>query len=237
MKNASILIVEADSPKNDSLTEKLLQAGCKTIECTPSHQAAKRYYLYHEPDVVIIALSPKDPTKGIEFARFIRNQLNPSPFLFLVSSPDRSQIERAKVTLPAGFLFKPLDDELLYANIGLTIHRHTQKRFVHSPNTNESDANWSFPVSQILYLEADHVYVRVYTAEGKSILQRRSLSNMLDQLPNNRFIQTHRSFAVNIERLSHWDKQYVYVRDKAVPVSRGRRKQVMAALGQVAGRA
>ena len=62
------------------------------------------------------------------------------------------------------------------------------------------------------------------------VIQRSSLKDLLGQLPPDQFIQTHRSFAINIKRVSHWDTEYIYFNDKEIPVSRNRRKEVFSLL-------
>jgi len=62
------------------------------------------------------------------------------------------------------------------------------------------------------------------------VVQRATLKEMIDQLPEGQFVQTHRSYAVNISQVSSWDQDYLYVQEYKVPMSRGRRREVLALL-------
>jgi DNA-binding LytR/AlgR family response regulator len=233
MRNTRILIAERDAVIAKQLQKILHRWGCGSVVQTTDPQQFRELFMQFQPDIALISLSSRQADTGVAIARFISKQSPAKPFIYLIDQPDRHQIEKAKSTLPSGFLYKPIDTELLYANISLALHRHHILQRSLQPPDKAKPRNFQVgPSDNILYLEADHVYVRVYTMNGNCVLHRRSLSDMLKQLPGHRFIQTHRSYAVNIEQLSHWDKQFVYVRNRAVPMSRSRRKAVMAALGK-----
>jgi DNA-binding LytR/AlgR family response regulator len=53
------------------------------------------------------------------------------------------------------------------------------------------------------------------------------MKELLGHLPSKQFIQTHRSFAININEVSHWDIDNVYFGNRAVLISRSRKKAVL----------
>jgi len=59
-------------------------------------------------------------------------------------------------------------------------------------------------------------------------VQRGSLKEVLELLPSEKFIQTHRSFVVNIEAINYRDNQQLLIQDTAIPMSRNRRKEVIS---------
>ena len=67
--------------------------------------------------------------------------------------------------------------------------------------------NYSLPYSEILFLEADHIYVKVHTKSYGPIIQRNSLKELLELLPKDKFLQTHRSYIVNLEMVTSWDNE------------------------------
>lgn len=77
-------------------------------------------------------------------------------------------------------------------------------------------------INSIIYIEANHVYVNIVTLDGKKLMYRGSLKEFLSKLPPNQFIQTHRSFVVNLQYVSAWNRQEVLVGDQSIPVSRNR---------------
>lgn len=70
------------------------------------------------------------------------------------------------------------------------------------------------PVAAISFLEAQDDYVSIKT-EGKSYLKQTTLSALAEQLDPNRFIRIHRSFILNIERLSRIEP---YAKDSRVAI-------------------
>ncbi|MCB0632601.1 MAG: response regulator transcription factor [Saprospiraceae bacterium] len=233
-----ILIAVPQTAVAKLLRSHLQQWGYRIIEIATSRREAEELYKITQPHLTLIDLSDEHPEEGVAFARFVRSQKNVSPFIFLSYTPDRRLIELIKETLPAGFVSKPVNAQLLHASIVLALHKHAAQQPTGPALTlTRGDDTQIIPLKKILYLEADHIYVQVHTAEGKRILQRRSLTDLMDQLPAGDFVQTHRSFAVNIRLLSRWDNKFVYVGEHAVPLSRSRRKEVLAVLSGVAGSA
>jgi two-component system LytT family response regulator len=57
------------------------------------------------------------------------------------------------------------------------------------------------PVSHLDYAEAQDDYVALH-ARGKTHLKQQTISNLESSLDPNRFVRTHRSFLVNLERIA-----------------------------------
>lgn len=236
MQSFRILIQTPTSSISQHLSTHLRSWGYKIVGTANSYEQACQMYLEQQPDLSLIDLPTGCPSEGVALAGFIKKQENSQPFIFLSKGPDRQLIELIKETLPAGFITKPIRPELLQASVILALHKHaSQHRFASGIKLMEGEYTKVLPLQKILYLEADHVYVHLHTAEGKRILQRRSLTELLDSLPADDFVQTHRSFVVNVRQLSHWDNKHVYVGEQAVPLSRSRRKAVLARLSAMAG--
>mgnify|MGYP001562033319 CR=1 FL=1 len=82
------------------------------------------------------------------------------------------------------------------------------------------------PSEKIDYIEAQDDYVAI-KAEGKNHLKQTTLSTLEEELDSNKFIRIHRSFILNIERLS---KIEPYAKDSRVAIlTDGTRLQVSRA--------
>lgn len=92
------------------------------------------------------------------------------------------------------------------------------------------------PVSDILYLEAADDFVKIHTREGY-FLKNRTMSHFENQLPDDSFVRSHRSYMVNIRQITRIDNHekdnYVAVlRNGArVPVSRSGYSRLRSVLG------
>lgn len=79
-------------------------------------------------------------------------------------------------------------------------------------------------VADVLYLEADGHYCQVHTAD-KKYLVRTSMTELTKRLPEDLFLQTHRSFLVNTEKVESVDLQesVIIFGKKQVPMSKRNR--------------
>ena len=226
-----ILIVEDEILIADNLQRYLTKKGYQVAGIAISYEEAEQLYLKEKPDIVLLDIRINGSKTGIDFAHFIQQQPQPQPFIFLTSQVDFKNINDAKETFPAGYLSKPIQKESLLASIEIAMYKHLKdNEEIAAIPLYDGTKNHLVPLKDILYLQAEHVYVKVYVKENNFIIQRSSLKILLDQLPSDHFLQTHRSFAINLKQVSRWDTENIYVGDKAIPVSRSRRKEVFSLL-------
>ncbi|WP_173021576.1 LytTR family DNA-binding domain-containing protein [Lewinella sp. W8] len=86
-------------------------------------------------------------------------------------------------------------------------------------------------VRNILFIQAEHIYVRIYCGNNQNVLQRISLTSLLQELPRDSFLRVHRSFVVNLAYVDQWSKSAIYLKDHEIPIGRGRREAVLEKLG------
>ncbi|HMQ46962.1 MAG TPA: response regulator transcription factor [Saprospiraceae bacterium] len=82
--------------------------------------------------------------------------------------------------------------------------------------------------SSILYLEKDGNYLN-YHCENQNILARETIQESLDKLPSN-FIQTHKSFIVNTEKVISFGKNELSIAAEKIPISETFRSEVINCL-------
>lgn len=234
MNDFRVLIVENDASAAGQISLCLANLGYQVVGITTSCLVAKQLYQWEQPDITLIDIQEGRARSSMDLAHFIRSQPKPKPFIFISSRINHHCIRLARKTLPAGFLAKPIRRENLYATIELAMQEYRMQSQAVTTVIFSRDGNFHrIPVDSILYLQADHIYAQIFTIGGNKIIQRKSLTDLMEQLPTENFVQTHRSFVINIQHLNRWDKHHVYVGECAVPVSRGRRKQVLGILESV----
>jgi DNA-binding LytR/AlgR family response regulator len=74
-------------------------------------------------------------------------------------------------------------------------------------------------LNEILYVEAKGDYLRFMLEKDKPLLSKMTLKSILDQLPDN-FTQIHRSFIVNQDRISAFQKDKVKIGEEWLTISR-----------------
>ncbi|MEO0732222.1 MAG: LytTR family DNA-binding domain-containing protein [Bacteroidota bacterium] len=90
--------------------------------------------------------------------------------------------------------------------------------------------NQRIPVTDILFLRAEHVYVNLQLVGGKRLLQRGSLSALVERLPAQQFLRVHRGYVVNLAAITSWSREAVFVGEHQLPISRARRAEVLSRL-------
>ena len=91
------------------------------------------------------------------------------------------------------------------------------------------------PVESILYVKADGDYISIRTAEG-SWLKEQTMKDTEDRLPTNSFVRIHRSYIVNIHRISrierYGDKRLVILsNNEKIKISAARYQTLKQILG------
>jgi two-component system LytT family response regulator len=70
------------------------------------------------------------------------------------------------------------------------------------------------PVERLDYLEAQDDYVAIH-ADGKTWLKNESLADLAEGLDPERFVRTHRSYVVSVERIARLE---LYAKDSRVAI-------------------
>jgi len=74
-------------------------------------------------------------------------------------------------------------------------------------------------INDILYIEAMREYVRIYLENAKPVMSLLSMKNIEQRLPTDRFMRVHRSFIVNLEKISTIERNRIAFDKKLIPVS------------------
>jgi DNA-binding LytR/AlgR family response regulator len=227
LKKTKILIVEDEILIADTIQRYLEKRGYQVVRIAISYTEAIEGYQMCQPDLVLIDIRLSGPQTGIDLALFIQQQARPVPFIYLTSQTDSRSIEKAKKTIPAGYLSKPIQPGSLFASIEIALHNHQVKTKNESTlKLSDGTSHNIIRVKEILFLQSDHVYVQIYTGTRGQVLHRGALSELMKELPNPPFVQAHRSFVINLEAVSGWDLQHIFINGQAIPVSRSRRKEI-----------
>ena len=79
----------------------------------------------------------------------------------------------------------------------------------------------------IIYVEANGDYVKVYTTEG-CIITNSTFTNIISSLPEKQFVRTHKSFAINLSKLSSISGNTAIVLERRVPIGQKYKSEFMA---------
>ena len=84
------------------------------------------------PDLVLMDISLNGPMDGVEAAAAIRSQSG-LPVVYLTAFSTKEIVERAKITQPYGYIFKPFDERELHIAIENALYRRMMEKRQHEP--------------------------------------------------------------------------------------------------------
>lgn len=71
-------------------------------------------------------------------------------------------------------------------------------------------------INDIWYIESANEYIKIYINEKDSITTLMRLKNFEEQLPEKKFMRIHRSFIVNLDKITAIDRNRIYINQKTV---------------------
>ena len=121
-----ILIVEDEPIISDDIESTLLSndydVACKAYSSTQALDMLLSRY----PDLVLLDIAIKGDKDGIDIATIIREKYH-IPFIFLTSYSDKVTLDRAKPTMPYGYIVKPFKDRDLLTAIEMGMYRFSSE--------------------------------------------------------------------------------------------------------------
>jgi DNA-binding LytR/AlgR family response regulator len=220
-----ILIVEDEVLIADTLERFLTKVGHSVVGKAISYEEGVSCFHQTTPDLVLIDIRLNGTRSGIDLGTYLNSRLATPPFIYLTSQMDPATVNLAKSTFPASYLSKPIRSDSLLATVAIVMH-NDRKPAGDSRTVTLFDGRFRhrLAIADIEFLRAEHVYVKVVVRGRQPILLRRTFSDLLNELEPEGFIQTHRSYAVNIRLVTRYDRDRVYIGLHSIPLSRGRRK-------------
>jgi DNA-binding NarL/FixJ family response regulator len=75
------------------------------------------------PDIVLLDIAIRGDKDGIALAAIIRDKYR-IPFIYITAFADKETLERAKSTLPDGYIVKPFKERDVISAIEMAVYRH-----------------------------------------------------------------------------------------------------------------
>jgi len=220
-----ILIVEDELILAHTLADMLSNMGYKSIRVEPSYEKARKLLLEENYILTILDINLGKGEEGLELAQIC--QQRKTPFIYTSSYTDKMTLDKALQTSPGAYLIKPITESNLYTTVQIVLDKEKTKE---DPILEFKDGieTIRIPLSKILYLKAENIYVNVIS-NGKIYLYRGSLSSFIEKVPQGKLVQTHRAFVVNPDHVSRIAATYVIVDGVEIPVSRSFKNQFVRA--------
>ncbi|WP_422004835.1 LytR/AlgR family response regulator transcription factor [Roseivirga pacifica] len=238
MSSVKVLIVEDESLIARDLRTRLMQFGYEVQDiCNTFEEAKQTIEESKDYDLVLVDIELNGEMKGLEIAKLLQ-ELGKVPFIFLTSHTSPEIVNKAQYTGPSAYLVKPFRDREIQIAIDLAI-ANFEKAHVPVSTQNVADTYQlddtfflkkkyrydKVPVTDILFAEAQRNYTLIKT-KAESYLLSQTLKTVKERLNYPFFIQTHRSYLINIAHIAGFEGNCVFIDDQEIPVSKNYRNSV-----------
>ncbi|MBD79573.1 MAG: DNA-binding response regulator [Crocinitomicaceae bacterium] len=238
-----VLVVEDEFMTIHNITVSLSEVGYRIAGMAKNANEALKILESKDVDIAILDINIQGEKDGIWLAGQITEKFN-IPFIFLTAYNDEKTVKNAIETQPFGYLIKPFSTIDIYAAIELALKNFEQSNrskrgLTPKPEVKsspiqiddhlflkESHLYSRIKIKEILFVKADSRYVELGTATKKYHL-RYTFLEFLEMLPQEYFIQTHRSYIVNINEVKHLGANFLRIGDAEIPISNKRKEEVL----------
>jgi len=175
------------------------------------------------PDILFIDIEMPD-ISGLDLVRRLSGE-TPIP-VFITSHPEFA-IEGYELEA-FDYLLKPLSAErfdhcamrlLDFLRLRSKAYAFDKDHQTGSLVIKQGYEKFKINIPDIVYLEAMKDYTRIVTQNGQYLVLC-TLSNMISQLPGDKFVRIHRSYVVNLGRVDALKGGKVYLRAHELPVGK-----------------
>lgn len=219
MNETTILIVEDDFLNRRLIRKALKEMGYRVLEAKNSEEATS-LLLKETIDLFIldIKLGVNDRA-GINLGAYIDEKYT-IPFIYLTAFQATDVLSAALGTSPHSYLTKPFKKTDLIASVELALKKSADRE-KNLPFILLKDEEYTIKVflERIDYIESEGNYLLVYS-NHKVYKYRSTIKQILEILPSSTFIQIHRAYIVNKDKIDLFRSDSLIVKNKTIPVSK-----------------
>lgn len=236
-----ILIVEDEMIIGAKVSMFLTELGYEVTGILPRAEEVIGQLDESRPDIVLLDIQLRGDMDGITLAQILQKDYH-IPVIYLTANSDDATFQRAKETNPYAFLSKPFKKTDLQRAVELTVNLmagHAPEDHKEPGHSEESqyilsdrifvrskDKMVKILFGEILYIEAERNYCRIFT-ESKEYLLTMPMKSLEDQLPPAMFQRIHRSHIVNLAQVDEVDEGAVLIGQKSLPLSKSLKEEFL----------
>ena len=120
-QKAKILIVEDESINAKLLESRVRKFGYIPVGPVPTGEAAIELALREKPDLVLMDIKLQGDMDGIDAATIIKENIQ-TQIIYITAHSEEEFLERAKPTIPQGYILKPFQDKELKIMIEMALY-------------------------------------------------------------------------------------------------------------------
>ncbi len=229
MKDIDFLIVEDDYLIAVTIAELLQKSGYTSIRIASSVDEAVLEINTRKPGLVLTDINLESEKSGIDLGQLLLKKFL-IPFIYITSHSSPEILDKAKHTRPNAYIVKPFKNEDLIVAIELALFNSFENLTpdLDSPEiiVKEGRSVVRLICDEIVWLESDSNYVVIHLSNVKRRVIRITLTELVQQLPQQYFIRIHKSFVINKKFVSEIKTNCVVVRGNEVPIGRAYQHEI-----------
>lgn len=231
MNPIKVLVVEDEVLIAETIKLYLEERGHIFLENATSYEEAVEMIDKFQPDIILLDIRLYGEKSGIDLAKYLSLNKPKLPYVFLTSHYDKNVLNKALATNPYGYLTKPINKESIWTTLEMVINNQLKINDQHdSLVVNDGNKTHAITKGDIMYIQAEHVYVNIITNNNNTILTRSSLTQIWNKLQSDSFIRCHRSYIINKKYVSSWTNTELIINGKVIPISRSNKNLVINSL-------
>ena len=164
-----------------------------------------------QPDIAILDIRVEGAKTGV----WLGNQLE-IPFIYLTAFNDVETIKKAIVTKPVSYLVKPFNKNDLFIAVELAVGKI---KSTHQIIIKDRGQNKIVLEDDIMYVKKEEHYLALYLTNEKKIT-RFKIKEFLEETTSSNFIQVHRSYVVNKNYVTAFNRKEITIGNERIPISK-----------------
>lgn len=194
------------------------------------NNAVDAFEMLHKAVVDVMFLDIKMPgVNGIDFLKSLRQ---PPAVIFTTAYPEYGAMSYDVEAVD--YITKPVTYERFCKSIDRLLKKTSTSPAPANPShiyIKEDGRLVKILYNDIFYIQAMKDYLKIVTA-NKAYVTHMTMKAVLDLLPGDVFLRTHRSYIVSMLHVTSAGGSEIVVADKSLPLSESYRKEVMDCLGK-----
>lgn len=183
-----------------------------------------------EIDLLLLDVNLAGQKNGIWLAQQVRKHLN-IPIVYLTAYGDQQTLKEVLDTKPDGYLMKPYQEKVLLTTITIALDNFNlyQQAIIAEKRTyvfiKDKQKKIKIKLQDILYVKSEGNYLELIFLERKYVI-RKKLSEFMNEISNDDFVQCHRRFVVNTKNINALSKDMIEINSEQIPLSSKYKKEI-----------
>lgn len=206
MDHTRVIIVDDNTDSLDILQFYIEQfPGFSLLDRCAGGEQLMEAVMLHQPDVILLDINMPG-MDGIETMKACL-RLKPELLFIFVTSYHQYAVQAFELSV-LDYVVKPIEKTRLFSALDRA-RRARRKPAIPSPSPlslqrlliRENSTSFYIPLADILFVEKVLKKCHIYTAKD-TIITSETITSLLKQLPKDTFFMSHRSYILNLARLS-----------------------------------